>query len=191
MQRLFLDLDNVITDYSYSAIEWFNEELSHPKYKGKYPTDLEPKDVKDYSIWKNYHLSKQIGKPLMEEMHNTPGFFAELDPIPGAINAVRKLNQIYEIFIATKPQINELCIVEKMEWLNVHMPYIHEERVIFLQNKSVLYGDILVDDYWKHLFQFEGRGILFMQPYNADRFDQFGYYVAGWVELEEQLNGIF
>ena len=68
MQRLFLDMDNVITDYSYSACEWFNKELGRPKYKGEYPVDLMPENIKDYSMWKNYYLPKNIGKSLQEQM---------------------------------------------------------------------------------------------------------------------------
>ena len=191
MQRLFLDMDNVITDYSYSACEWFNKELGRPKYKGEYPVDLMPENIKDYSMWKNYYLPKNIGKPLQEQMFEDSEFWRTMDPITGSLNYIRKLNSKYEVYIATAAKYNDVCVQEKVDWIKKHLPFIHEERLVFSMNKSILYGDILVDDFWKYLLQFEGRCVLFLQPYNESRFDQFGYAVSGWRELWELLNGTF
>lgn len=191
MQRIFIDMDNVITDYSYSACEWFNDELGRPKYKKEYPTNLEPKDIKEYSMWKNYFLPKHIGKPLQNKMFEDPEFWRMMDPVQGALNSIRKLNEKYEIYIATAARYNDVCVQEKVDWIKKHLPCIHEERIVFTMNKGILYGDILVDDFWKYLFQFEGRSILFLQPYNKNRYDQFGYVVSNWIELEKLLNETF
>lgn len=77
-------------------------------------------------------------------------FFANLVPIPGAIEAVIALEKSsqYLPYILTAPSIpNPLSYTEKREWVEQHLGYDFCERLILCSNKGLLKGDFLIDDY--------------------------------------------
>ena len=53
-----------------------------------------------------------------------PGAYRSMQPIPGAIDAVRRVIDMgYEVWIATKPPSNNTAAYsEKAEWVTEHIP---------------------------------------------------------------------
>lgn len=77
------------------------------------------------------------------------GFFADLEPLDGAISAVTAINDSsqYEFYILTAPSPrNPLCYTEKRIWVEKHLGYDFVEKLIICSNKGLLKGDILIDD---------------------------------------------
>ncbi|WP_305838987.1 5' nucleotidase, NT5C type [Photobacterium leiognathi] len=77
------------------------------------------------------------------------GFFADLEPLDGAISAVTAINKSpqYEFYILTAPSPrNPLCYTEKRVWVEKHLGYNFVEKLIICSNKGLLKGDILIDD---------------------------------------------
>lgn len=99
-----------------------------------------------------------------------PGFYAELTPIDGWIDAMRAIKaEGHEVFIVTSPWLtNPTCAQDKLDWVAKHLGEGWRERVIITKDKTLVQGDILVDDKpeihgvadptWEH--------VLFDQPYN-------------------------
>ncbi|WP_371088930.1 hypothetical protein [Weissella confusa] len=82
-----------------------------------------------------------------------PGIFRDLPPVPGAIDAVNKLNDYFELYIlSTAPWQNVSAWQDKLIWLQHHFgddeksPFY--KRVILAHDKSLARtpGGILVDD---------------------------------------------
>jgi len=90
------------------------------------------------------------------------GFFANLVPIEGAIEAYKKLETQYEVFILTAPSyLNPLCYTEKRVWVEKHLGLATTPNLIICQRKGLLKGDYLIDD---HRYPaFEGEQLLFGQ----------------------------
>jgi 5'(3')-deoxyribonucleotidase len=153
--------------------------------------DIRIHQLAEYDIWKNWKLPEEVGIKLREQMFNTPGFWHDQFPYRGSIQALRNLQNKYSIYIATKPIYNDICINEKIDWLKVHLPFINQDNIIFCRDKSILSGDILVDDEPGHLLKFTGKRILFIQPYNTDYVKSFNYCAGNWKELEDLLSGYF
>lgn len=83
------------------------------------------------------------------------GFFANLEPLPFAKEAVTRLSssEKYEPWILTAPSlINPLCYTEKRVWVESHLGMKMVERLIISPNKALLKGDYLIDD------NIEGKG---------------------------------
>lgn len=78
-----------------------------------------------------------------------PGAYRSMQPIPGAIDAVRRVIDMgYEVWIATKPPSNNTAAYsEKAEWVTEHIPEL-ANRVIVTHDKGLLGGpaDYLIDD---------------------------------------------
>ena len=75
------------------------------------------------------------------------GFFLNLDPMPGAIDAFNVLSRRYDVWIATAPSIhNPMCYTEKRAWVEKHLGMWAVEKLIIIPDKSLLLGDYLIDD---------------------------------------------
>lgn len=75
------------------------------------------------------------------------GFFILLEPINGAIEAVNKLQEKYDVWILTRPSFYNLhCYTEKAIWIRKHLGYEMQKKLILSGDKSLLIGDYLIDD---------------------------------------------
>ena len=77
------------------------------------------------------------------------GFFSQLEPKEGAVDAVEALlsSDSYNPYILTAPSVkNPLCYTEKRVWVEQWLGLSFVERLIICPNKSLLKGDILIDD---------------------------------------------
>lgn len=93
-------------------------------------------------------------------------FFANLKPLDGAIETVKRLmeSDAYAPYILSAPSTrNPLSYAEKREWVECNLGFEFCERLILSPNKGLLKGDLLIDDHTsgkgQHLF--EGRVIHF------------------------------
>ena len=94
--------------------------------------------------------------------------YRNLDLIPGAGNALRKLNQDFDIFIATTPPWTRPEVwMHKREWIEEHFPWL-ARKVIYTHRKDLLIGDILIDDTrWRGQPDFKGEWYWFNQYWDC------------------------
>ena len=77
------------------------------------------------------------------------GFFAKLEPIDGALDAMKMLweDPCVEVWLLTSPSTkNPLSYTEKRAWVGEHLGEHFAERLVLSPNKGLLKGDLLVDD---------------------------------------------
>ena len=88
--------------------------------------------------------------------------FGELEVMPGAEEALRKLNQDFDIFIASTPPWDRPDMWgAKREWIAKHFPYL-KRKLILTHRKDLLIGDILIDDSrWRGQPDFKGAWLWF------------------------------
>jgi 5'-nucleotidase len=95
------------------------------------------------------------------------GFFINLNPMEGAIEAVNKLRTKFDVYILTRPSyMNPLCYTEKRLWIEKHFDLSFCENLILCSKKHLLKGDYLIDDVSWPLF--EGKQILFGSTDNGN-----------------------
>jgi hypothetical protein len=105
-----------------------------------------------------------------EEFKLLPGSYLTLEPIEGAIAAVRQLIATgFDVWIATKiPHDNPYAAAEKLFWIKRHLPELYKS-VIITPNKGTLgtSRDFLIDDrpHKAHIDEFAGLLITF-GPHN-------------------------
>ena len=74
------------------------------------------------------------------------GFFRNLKPLPGAVEAYKKLSKYFDLYIlSTAPWKNPSSLSEKIEWIWEWLPEAHK-NVIFSHHKNLNIGDYLIDD---------------------------------------------
>ena len=88
--------------------------------------------------------------------------YGELEVMPGAAEALRKLNQDFDIFIASTPPWDRPDMWgAKREWIARHFPYL-KRKLILTHRKDLLIGDILIDDSrWRGQPDFKGSWLWF------------------------------
>lgn len=117
-----------------------------------------------------------------------PGFYAELEPIDGWVEAMLDWRALgHEVFIVTAPWITNLtCAQDKIDWVARHLGEDWRDRVIITKDKTLIHGDILVDDKpeihgvrapdWTQVY--------FTQPYNAQ---QPGKRINSWFDWKSVI----
>jgi len=119
-----------------------------------------------------------------------PGFFRDIPVMAGAVDAVQKLMETYEVYIVSAAMEFPLSLPEKLEWLSTHFPFVHWRNIIFCGDKSIINTDYMIDDHLKNLDNFKGKTIMFHAFHNvgynhhvrANNWDE----VLGLLEKEEQ-----
>ena len=159
--KILIDMDGVLADFELGFLQ---------KYRRRYPDQpfIPLQNRKLFHLSQEYPLEQ---KPYVDTIIQGKGFFRSLPPIPGSIEALKKiLEKDVEVFICTSPLSKyHNCVLEKYEWIERYFGMDLTTRIIMTRDKTLVSGDILIDDRplikgvnqqpsWEH--------ILFAQPYN-------------------------
>ena len=110
----------------------------------------------------------------IEEMMSQKGWCRNLVPFPGAINGVKSLMEVAEIFFVTAPFHGEHWMHERREWLYHHFG-IDRDRVLQGHSKFLVRGELFIDDKVENLMKWQdygdengldGQALLWDRPYN-------------------------
>lgn len=123
---IVLDFDDVVTESLESAIELFNKDyntkLTVNSFR-EWNTDSVHKDFRSYFYKVDYTKVK--------EKNNS-------------IYWIKKLAEQHDIFIATASCVDKFK--EKEQWILKNLPCVKKENILLVRNKSILNGDVIVDD---------------------------------------------
>lgn len=91
--------------------------------------------------------------------------FATLQPMEGAIEAIRFLGEFFQIYVcSTAPWSNPQAWKDKRLWIENHFPEL-EKKLILTHRKDLVIGDYLIDDRTKNgAGSFSGKLIQFGEP---------------------------
>ncbi|AZN41037.1 5' nucleotidase, NT5C type [Paenibacillus albus] len=170
MQRIAIDMDEVIADFNSKHLSVFNREynetLTARDLMGTRLRELRP------------HLKNEIIAYLKD-----PEFFSDLEVMKDSQEVIRELSEQYEVFITTAAMEFPTSFSAKYAWLKEHFPFLDELNFVFCGDKSIIHADYLIDDNHRHFQRFQGQGILFTAPHNIN---ETGYVrVNNWLEVRE------
>lgn len=84
-------------------------------------------------------------------LDEVPGIFRLMEPMPGAIDAVKRLAGIFDVFIlSTAPWDNASAWSDKLNWIKRYIPVECHKRLILTHHKNLNTGDYLIDDRTKN-----------------------------------------
>ena len=123
-------------------------------------------------------LDDATRKKYEGHMDDVPGIFSLMEPVPGAIDAVHRLKENYDLYIlSTAPWKNPSAWADKVSWVTKYFDDVFHKRLILSHHKDFLKGDYLIDDRPNHgADSFEGEWIQF----GSDRFPD-------WPAVEKYL----
>lgn len=93
------------------------------------------------------HMVDEAERRLARLMVHEPGWFASLPVQDGAVDGLNELAKYAEVWICTKPlEENPTCRDEKAAWLEQHFGEKWVRRLILAPDKSLVHGQVLLDD---------------------------------------------
>ncbi len=119
-----------------------------------------------------------------------PGIFSLMDPMPGAIEAMKLLANHYDIYIlSTAPWLNPSAWSDKLKWVQRHFgagkDSIFYKRIIISHHKDLNRGDYLIDDRQENgTKEFEGEWLWFKDQDGNGRFMNWREVVAYLAEKD-------
>jgi 5'(3')-deoxyribonucleotidase len=123
---IFIDMDGVLVNFE-KAFNQYHKQKSASKY------------VADAHLSNLYRNDPDL----------IPGIFRDAEPMPGAIDAVKKLYQsgLYDICVATtSPWDAPDSAADKMFWIQKYLGQEFYKSMTITHRKDLLHGDYLIDD---------------------------------------------
>ena len=173
--KLLIDMDGVIVDLNKGFREAF-----HKMYPG---IELPEPNRENYGFYGHY---PQELHSYMDQVVNSEGFNTNLPIMPGAKEALEELVQKYDLFICSTPSMtNTNCAMEKYDWVKKHFGQEWLKKIILTYDKTIVDGDILVDDkpFIKGVQEPNWEQILYTQPYNKYFKDRRRLTWDNWQEV--------
>lgn len=170
--KIAIDMDEVLADPIAKFIKLYNRDYG-------IPLDIQLDAGNEFY----QHMPEHCSRKWFEYI-NEKGFFRDLEPIEGAINAVKTLQSKYDIYIVSAAMEFRNSLEDKLDWLQEHMPFISWENIMFC-GKKIVDVDIMIDDRTKNFVGFKGRPLLFTSPHNMliTEYER----VNNWQEVLEKL----
>ncbi|MFD1139654.1 5'(3')-deoxyribonucleotidase [Larkinella insperata] len=171
--RIAIDMDDVLAD-------------TVGKFIAIYRRDFDTNALPDVFRENSFHevLEKDISQRLSDYVHQ-PGFFADIEVMPGAPEITRALAEKYDLFVTSAAMEFRNSLAEKYDWLDRHFPHIHWKNRVFCGDKSIIRADVMIDDMPYNLVSFQGKGLLFDAPHNQD--NELFQRVFSWEEIAKVL----
>ena len=154
MERIIVDMDEVIADPMNHMIEW---------YKKEHGGGVDYEKMLAGSWIKGFPDEHQ---PIVWDRLRAPGFFRHLPVMKDSVDVLREINDRYELFIVSAATEFPNSLKDKIEWLEDHFPFLTWKQVALCGSKDLVYGDYMIDDHLKNLKGFKGKPYLFTAAHN-------------------------
>lgn len=152
MAIILVDMDGVLVDFEEGHQRMCRERGLPPEV-----------ECRDRTEWDILSLVGPEWRDTVSEIWHSPGFFAGLAPVDGAVEILHAwLREGHKVFVCTAPlSHSETCAQEKLGWVRKHLGIEFVRRTIITADKTLVHGDFLLDDKpvitgairptWKHL----------------------------------------
>lgn len=113
-------------------------------------------------IWED-KLGIEVKELFEKKLYHMPGFYSDLPPMKGAVEAFNLLSEKYEVYILTAPSWeNVSCYTDKRIWVEKYLGKSAYKRLIISNDKSLFTGRAIIDDRTKYgVTKFKGEHIHF------------------------------
>jgi 5'-nucleotidase len=125
------------------------------------------------------------------------GFFADLKPLPGAVEALEALHADgHFIVMATAHSYPGKSAAEKVHWIRETLPFIPKRNMMIGHQKHLLRGDVFIDDSPDNIHDYrvawpDAQILTIEYPYNKYSKGQVNLYAKDWANTASAWNQIY
>lgn len=135
---IYVDIDQVLNDLIPKTLAFYNS------HTGK---NIQPSDITEYKL---YDCLPQEDAYKITELFKNKDLWETLSPLPDSQWGIKTLiNMGHKVILATAT--HESNFEPKCNWIMKYYPMISSEDIIRIYDKSLLRGDILIDDCLENL----------------------------------------
>lgn len=92
-------------------------------------------------------LDSEVKQAYHERYDEVPHIFSLMEPLPGGLDAFRKLSEVFDVYILTTgPWKNPTALNDKLAWVKKYLGDLAHKRLITSHHKNLNIGDFLIDD---------------------------------------------
>jgi 5'(3')-deoxyribonucleotidase len=175
VKRIAVDMDEVMADSLAEHLFRYNRD---------HDENLTLEDLHGKALWEVVSIDRHNA---LHRYLRSEDFFENLTVMPESQRVMRRLQQSYEVFIATAAMEVPTSFHQKFRWLEKYFPFIPPSHIVYCGDKGIINADFLIDDNPRQLRRFKGEGILFTSPHNIA---VKGYRrVNDWLDVEKLFLG--
>jgi 5'-nucleotidase len=156
MQRVIVDMDEVIADPMGAMIEYYAKEYGLPV---NYENMLGGSWMKGFP---------EQHRAILRHRLESPGFFRNLPVMKNSVEVLKEINNRYELYIVSAALEFPNSLKDKYEWLQEHFPFISWKQLTLCGDKRLITGDFMIDDHTRNLEHFNGRKYLYSSAHNLN-----------------------
>jgi 5'-nucleotidase len=171
MERIIVDMDEVMADPMGDMIAW---------YEAEYGLEINYEKMLAGSWILGFPEEHQT---MVRERLKSPGFFRHLPVMKDCAEVLREINKRYELFIVSAAMEFPNSLKDKYEWLADYFPFIGWKQIALCGDKKLVHGDHMIDDHIWNLEYFNGKKYIFTAAHNL-RVNDF-IRINNWAEAAE------
>ncbi len=160
---VLFDVDEVIADFSGLFLD-LASRATNRGYRREQVTEWKIEAAIGLPGWAAREVRAELARP---------GAAHRLQPLPGAIEAVRRIAERHAVYFVTAPLAeSETWAHDREEWLRLHFGDELGSRVVHTDHKEVVAGDVFVDDKPANVERWaaahpEKTAVLWSHPWNS------------------------
>ena len=165
---ILVDIDSTITNFSETLLYCLNDT---------YDTKYNYNDIASYN-W----FEKTFAKPWLPTEYKF--FWDDVEVNPTSVSTIESwVKQGHQVYLVTASHFNPMLSYKIKRTLKpFNYELINEHNVVVAQDKSIIRGDLMIDDCVDNLVNFEGVRICYAQPWNKNWEEAFRY--NNWNDID-------
>lgn len=174
------DIDNILNNLTEKVIEVYNH------YGDK---NIQLSDITSYNF---YDCLPREDADCIVALFKSKELWDSLRPLEGAQNGLKRLikkgRQVY-LATATDP----INFEWKIDWLRQYFPFISEDNIIRIIDKSLLKADVIIDDCLDNLINSCAERVVLNYPWNQNELKDYAYGIRraySWSDIVNIINDI-
>ena len=177
---IICDIDGIINNLAEKTFELYNLR------SGK---NIQITDITSHNFYDC--LSKEDADGIID-LFTDKTLWDSLKPLEGSQNGLKQLvKRGHRVYLATAT--NPINFEWKMTWLKKYFPFIPEDNIIRIVDKSLLKADVIIDDYLDNLISSFAERIVLDHPWNHDELKDYAYGIRrayNWSDIVNIINDI-
>lgn len=167
------DIDNILNNLAEKVIEVYN---SYSKKK------IQISDITSYNFYDC--LPKEDADGIVS-LFKEKSLWDSLKPLEGSQNGLKQLiKRGHHIYLATAT--DPINFAWKIAWIKQYYPFISEDNVIRIMDKSLLKADVIIDDCLDNLINSFAERVTLNYPWNQNELKDYAYGIRradNWSDI--------
>ena len=175
---ILVDIDSTITNFSEALLNWLNANKVPDKHN---QTHHEYSDIISYDWFEETYADPWY--PTRTKL-----FWNTVKVNPEAVSILESwMKQGFNVYLVSASWIDDVLghkIQTTLEAFNPEL--INERNVVITQDKSIIRGDVIIDDCVDNLYSFDKVRICYAQPWNENYPGAFRY--SDWNKIDQVVH---